>query len=604
MFGLGINKLGASVGRPVSPYAVLGFKPNLILDFIRGYYKGVGNVTPAVTASGTSNATMVDTDGLIKWRPHNLLSYSEDFTDAYWSKQTGTTVTANQTASPAGTLTADLVTSDGTKGIFKILAGIAPRKNTRSVWLKGVSGGETVLLKDPNLTVGTLTCNLTTDWQLFTQTENARADANALGIWVDDIPAGGIYIWGAQLNRSDLGGMVNNPARGDSYVPTVATAVYLPRQGQHIYDGASWVNKGLLHESEARTNLVTYSSEFDNAAWTKGRSTITSNSTVSPDGFMSGGLLVEDTSVSNTHDLRVPLFTFTLGIAYTISVYAKAFTTNRNLYIRLGNSNSDSAKFNLQTGSVISAESDATATMQSAGDGWYRCTVSSSAVTTGSQQSTFYIMDENDSFVYTGDGTSGIYIWGAQVEEGSTPSSYIPTSGATATRAADVLTIPAANMPWPQPQVIGPELVTNGTFDTDLSGWNTGASPDIVWDNGKMQFSDANVQAFQNQTLTSGSVFVLTIDYDVNTAASIRVNVDNVLKIVATSGSGTYQLVFAGGYNAIRLYGYCGAGESCTVDNVSIREINPLSVSIQMDGLMTYADEGSTSVLWFDWKKR
>ena len=70
----------------------------------------------------------------------------------------------------------------------------------------------------------------------------------------------GIFVWGAHLYRSDLGGMVNNPAQStgfETYVPTASSAVYLPRVGHHIYNGNAWVNEGVLHESEARTNLLT-----------------------------------------------------------------------------------------------------------------------------------------------------------------------------------------------------------------------------------------------------------------------------------------------------------------------------------------------------------
>ena len=158
---------------------------------------------------------------VIKWAPHNLVRYSEDFSGLGWTAQSGTTVTSNQAVAPDGTLTADLVVGSGTSGLFWSSAGVpADSNNTKAVWLKGVSGGETVRLQDPAQTVGTTTCNLTTEWQLFSLTE---IQSNGLaGIWVRDIPAGGIYIWGAHLYRSDLGGMVDNPDRGDSYVPTAS----------------------------------------------------------------------------------------------------------------------------------------------------------------------------------------------------------------------------------------------------------------------------------------------------------------------------------------------------------------------------------------------
>jgi hypothetical protein len=66
------------------------------------------------------------------------------------------------------------------------------------------------------------------------------------------------YAWGAHLYRSDLGGMVDNPDQSagfETYVPTTSAARYLPRRGHHVWNGSAWVNEGLLHESEARTNL-------------------------------------------------------------------------------------------------------------------------------------------------------------------------------------------------------------------------------------------------------------------------------------------------------------------------------------------------------------
>ena len=130
---------------------------------------------------------------------YNLLKYSEAFDNAAWTKQAGTVVTANQATAPDGTLTADKVVGNGANGVHA--AGIAvstTSQNTKSVYIKGISGGEVVLLKDTSQTIGTTVCNLTTEWQRFTLSEVQTA--GGAGLWIDDIPAGGIYIWGAQLN--------------------------------------------------------------------------------------------------------------------------------------------------------------------------------------------------------------------------------------------------------------------------------------------------------------------------------------------------------------------------------------------------------------------
>ena len=134
--------------------------------------------------------------GSLDWRK-NLLEYTESFYQN-WNLQSGTVRTANQTA-PDGTSTASKFVSNGSNGFFgfsQVLLGT--NIATRSIWLKGVSGGETVLLKDPALTNNIITCNLTTEWQRFQLTEWNGHGANG-GIWVDNIPAGGIYAWGPQI---------------------------------------------------------------------------------------------------------------------------------------------------------------------------------------------------------------------------------------------------------------------------------------------------------------------------------------------------------------------------------------------------------------------
>ena len=144
----------------------------------------------------------------------NLITYSSDFSQSYWTKQSNITPTYNttETLSPDGTYNATKLVGNGTDGIYKAsisITGVA----ARSVYLKSVTGTVNVILKDPNLTVTSPTLDVTTEWQRFELTEDNGSSGQ--GIWVDDIPASGIYIWGAQVEES----------YPTSYIPTSGSTV-------------------------------------------------------------------------------------------------------------------------------------------------------------------------------------------------------------------------------------------------------------------------------------------------------------------------------------------------------------------------------------------
>jgi len=190
-----------------------------------------------------------------------------------------------------------------------------------------------------------------------------------------------------------------------------------------------------------------------------------------------------------------------------------------------------------------------------------------------------------------------------QLEVASTPSSYIPTnSGATVTRAADTMTIPSANLPWPEPVVIGGELVTNGTFDTNLIGWDDAAG-DWTWDaSGRAYFNavETSIQdLYQNLGLVIGDIVTVEFDYEVVAGAllaGLGNGATNNAFIRGLVGSGTAS--FTRVITDHRLIGvYLNPENNSTlnqiyVDNVTVKKINPLAVSIQMEGTVTYADEG------------
>ena len=194
-------------------------------------------------------------------------------------------------------------------------------------------------------------------------------------------------------------------------------------------------SKGVALLEPARTNLVQYSEDFSNAYWSKGGSSITSNSIISPDGTLNGDKLTVDFS-NSTHFIDTSSISFTSGVSYTVSVFVK--DNNKNLVIQGSGTVTANAfaSFDLKDGFIID-ESVGTATIKSFGNSWYRCSLTFTAAATTSGVITF-LMGETRNDTYTGDGTSGLYLWGAQLEQGSYATSYIPTSGATSQRQSDV----------------------------------------------------------------------------------------------------------------------------------------------------------------------
>lgn len=208
------------------------------------------------------------------------------------------------------------------------------------------------------------------------------------------------------------------------------------------YDPVTLAPRGLLSE-EQRTNLLVRSEEFDNASWVKTRASITANAATSPDGTVDADKLVEDTTASSTHTLAIN--TTNSSAFYTYSIYAKA--AERSI-IRLRDSiNNFDAYFDLSNGTTPSG-SATSRSITAAGNGWYRCVMTSNTAVTNPEFGV-RIATAGPSDTYTGDGTSGLFLWGAQLEAGAFATSYIPTVASQVTRTADSAAITGANFsPW------------------------------------------------------------------------------------------------------------------------------------------------------------
>jgi len=198
-------------------------------------------------------------------------------------------------------------------------------------------------------------------------------------------------------------------------------------------------NGGLLIE-QASTNLFTYSDQFDNAVWIKSGAAITPNAAIAPDGKTTADKI---TPYATSGDNRI-VRRITVGVALRMSIYASPAGYNFLQGWSWAGGNTSSVCFDLANG-VISANT-LNATMEKQINGFYRCSWDIDAANALVTFRAAPIMGAGQGFI-TGDSTSGIYIWHAQLETGSKATSPIKTLGAPVTRAADICYTATANIP-------------------------------------------------------------------------------------------------------------------------------------------------------------
>ena len=192
-------------------------------------------------------------------------------------------------------------------------------------------------------------------------------------------------------------------------------------------------SKGALLLEPSRSNLITYSEDFSNASWIKVQASVTSGFT-SPDGATNAFKLVENTNNVAHNIYASPSITLGNNI---FSVFAKA-AERRVLGIEFP-TNGILVSFDLIDGVFVNSQANPDGfSITPYENGWYRIDIQENLTSTSTVS--LSLRDDNGNRTYQGDGTSGVYIYGAQLEQGSYPTSYIPTQGSIGTRVAENIT--------------------------------------------------------------------------------------------------------------------------------------------------------------------
>jgi len=418
---------------------------------------GVGNgVATAFQLQRTMGVSTVDVLGT--WAQYtkprtNYLVRSNGFANAAWFKTgagTGSApvVTGSYAEAPDGTITASLVkfrlgggtTNSDASNLSQAFAVKVGNPYVHSMWLKTADGTTKVMqLKagagvPPGITV-------TGTWQRFSMNWIASTSATAIlqlrGGDFQTSDTADLLVWGAQYEDG------LTPTR---YIQTAVSAItespaYWPAAGdgfEPVFDSApgltlfltDWQGKRVLLPY-SRTNLFLRSEEFDNAAWTKASLTVTPNATGAPDGTTNAEKIVENVS-TNEHKLYQAV-TAADNTTLTISCWGKAAErTQLYLFFATKAGTFPGCMFDLVGGTVQQQNNGAVGTITAYPDGWYRCTCSASIASGGSSPfAQILVIGPANSTNYLGNGTSGIYVFGAQLEtppQGNAATPYIKTT--------------------------------------------------------------------------------------------------------------------------------------------------------------------------------
>jgi hypothetical protein len=376
-----------------------------------------------------SNGTRVNSAGLVEDVAWNLLTYSEDLSNAIWTKEPGNSITTNSTTAPNGTTTADTITATAgnelntyqfantNAGVFTYSVYVKKNAtNLISTYIYQSSVGFKAR-GEINFDNGTFTTSLGTGaiesvgngWYRVFLTTTLITAQHSFGFYTDSVTGTrSVYAWGAQSN-------IGSTAK--PYFPTT-DRLNVPRL---TYQNGGGGCPSLLLEKQS-TNLVVQSNDM--TTWANGGGTMTKNATTSPDGTNNA------LSFDNTADCST--FAGASNGVYSWSVYVKQGTSPTASIDMSDGATGDvitTFTFATKTFSGTSAGGSWTSPSTSyieCGNGWFRITL----IATKNAGSSI-----GHKIIASGSGYT--YVYGAQLEASSYVTSYIQSTSSSATRVAD-----------------------------------------------------------------------------------------------------------------------------------------------------------------------
>ena len=391
-------------------------------------------------------ATRVNADGLIEKYRENKLLQSNQF-DTTWSTSNAS-VTSGQIGYDGSnnawllSANADFANINQTIALTNLVTFSVYAKAGTGDWLMmRLNGSANNLIyvdvanqvfgnTSPQYVDGTIT-DLGSGWRRVSVTINQTSYNNA-HIYVAEGNGSisttneTIYIQNAQL---ESGLVATDYLESTSVTGKAGVLIDLPRIDYSSGAGA------LLLEPQ-RANLYQYSEYYD--AYSKTNCTITSNATTSPEGLQNASKIVSESGGPNIKRIQ-PSISTTGTNEYIISAFAKKAEWDYLFIYGAGTLvNGSLTIFNLDNGTI--EQGSAHASIEAFGDdGWYKITWKATSTGTGTGDPRIGITDNSSSSNSTGDGVSGVYLYGLQIEQASYSTSYIPNHGESGgvTRAAD-----------------------------------------------------------------------------------------------------------------------------------------------------------------------